>query len=233
MKDKRVIFSLGGSLIVPPSGIDTRFIKQFREFVELQVKGGYHFAIVCGGGSICRSYQQAAREILNDDINPVALDWIGIYTIRLNAELIHAVFSDIAYPKVVVDLDAATPGVEGRPVLVCGAEEPGHSSDYDAVRLAEIYGIKTIINLSNTDRMYTADPKLNPAAEPLDSLTWDKLVEIIGTEWRPGMSAPFDPVAAQLAKKLDLTVITCDGRDLKNLGAILDDQPFIGTTIQG
>jgi ubiquinone/menaquinone biosynthesis C-methylase UbiE len=54
---------------------------------------------------------------------------------------------------------------------------------------------------------------------------------LIGTEWSPGINAPFDPIAAKLAKKLDLTVIVANGKSFKNLENILDGNAFKGTVI--
>lgn len=48
----------------------------------------------------------------------------------------------------------------------------------------------------------------------------------------PGMNSPFDPVAAQLGKEINLKVIVCHGNDLKNLDNILEGKRFVGTVIE-
>ena len=51
---KLVVISLGGSLIVPGK-IDWRFLDRFRK-VLLQNTNHYKFIVVCGGGSVARTY---------------------------------------------------------------------------------------------------------------------------------------------------------------------------------
>ncbi|HTH13558.1 MAG TPA: UMP kinase, partial [Spirochaetia bacterium] len=75
------------------------------------------------------------------------------------------------------------------------------------------------------------DPKKNPAAKPLVSVSWQEFQRIVGTEWKPGLSTPFDPVATKKAAELGLTVVVAAGADLDNLDKILRQQPFFGTTI--
>jgi SAM-dependent methyltransferase len=55
--------------------------------------------------------------------------------------------------------------------------------------------------------------------------------DLVGNKWIPGMNAPFDPIAAQLAKKNDLTVIVTNGNDFKNFENILEFESFKGTVI--
>ncbi|NTV31348.1 UMP kinase [candidate division WWE3 bacterium] len=228
---KPIVFSLGGSIIVPQSGIDIEFMQKFRAYIYKEVAQGNSFVIVCGGGTTCRSYQKAAREI-DPQVDSHKLDWIGIHSIRLNAELLRAIFADIAYPGVIVSFDSIPAEVYAYPLVIAGAEEPGHSSDYDAVKLATLFHSKLAVNLSNTDRIYSADPKLDPSAEPYDHLRWDQVLELVGDQWRPGMNVPFDPVAAKAARDANLTVITCNGRDLQNLEHIVHCLPFIGTVME-
>ena len=63
MKKAPVIISLGGSLIVPKTGIDAAFLKRFRSFIAKRVAKGERFVLICGGGSTARAYQKAARAV--------------------------------------------------------------------------------------------------------------------------------------------------------------------------
>ena len=117
--------------------------------------------------------------------------------------------------------------------MVIGAGwKPGWSTDYDAVILARDYGAKLIINLSNIDTIYDKDPRQFPDAKPIHKMTWSELEKMVGSEWSPGMNAPFDPVAVKLAKELGLTVVVASGENFENLQKILDeDDSFVGTVI--
>ena len=109
--------------------------------------------------------------------------------------------------------------------------KPGFSTDYDAVVLAERFGADKILMLSNIAQVYDDDPRKNPAAKPLDRLTWDEYRIMAGSEWMPGANVPFDPVATARASKAGLTVVAAAGSDLENLEAILAGRKFIGTII--
>ena len=116
-------------------------------------------------------------------------------------------------------------------VLVAAGWKPGFSTDFDAVVLAERFEAKTVINLSNIAQVYTDDPKKNPDARPLEAVSWPEFQKIVGTEWNPGLNAPFDPVATKKAAELGLSVYVAAGSDLPNLDKILRGQPFFGTVI--
>jgi uridylate kinase len=115
--------------------------------------------------------------------------------------------------------------------MLAAGWKPGFSTDMDAVLLAERFGADMVVNLSNIAKVYTADPKVDPSASPIDDIDWASFRRIVGNEWKPGANLPFDPVATAKAAELGLTVVCAAGRDLDNLKAILDGRPFTGTTI--
>ena len=119
---------------------------------------------------------------------------------------------------------------DGR-ILVAAGWKPGFSTDTDAVYLARKFGAKTVVNLSNIKKVYTDDPRKNPDAKPLDHISWDDFIAMVGETWTPGKNTPFDPIASQIARKEGMSVICMDGRNIENLMAMLSDRPFEGTTI--
>ncbi len=228
MSDVTVI-SLGGSIVVP-DGVDTAFVGEFVAAVRsrLEREPRRRFALIVGGGATARRYQQAARALV-PDVGAQILDEIGIAATRVNAQVIRAAFGDLSPDPLVTDPTCVT-CFAGR-ILVGGGWQPGFSTDNVSVRLAETLGATTVINLSNIRQIYTADPKTDPQAQPLTTITWDELQRIVGEEWVPGGNTPFDPVATKRAAELGMTVIAADGRDLANLEALLDGGSFVGTTI--
>jgi uridylate kinase len=80
--------------------------------------------------------------------------------------------------------------------------------------------------------VYTADPKIDSHARPLDSISWAEFRAIVGDEWTPGKNVPFDPIASRQAEKIGLKVICAAGRNLENLNNIICGREFIGTTIK-
>jgi uridylate kinase len=139
------------------------------------------------------------------------------------------VFSEYCRNEVVVDPTAAE-AMGGR-ILVAGGWKPGFSTDNDAVLLAERFGADTVINLSNIEKIYTADPRVDPDARPIDHIGWAEFRKIVGDEWTPGRNLPFDPVAARRGQELGLRVISASGSDLENIAAILRDGDFEGSVI--
>lgn len=227
MPKEKYIISLGGSLIAPKTGIDTRFLINFRGLIKTAVKNGRSFIIVTGGGRTARDYIQAGNKITT--VNKDDSDWLGIHATRLNAHLLRTIFKDIAEPEIITN--PAKPLEIKRPVVIAGGYRPGNSTDYVAVMLAEKYGIKTIINLSNIDFVYDKDPKKYINAKKISSLSWTQFIKIVGTKWDPGLNAPFDPVASQKARTLKLKVVILNGKKIKNLENCLNNKTFFGTTI--
>ncbi len=223
------IISLGGS-IVAPDEVDTTFVSKFKKLIVayLQEAASNKIILIVGGGAPARAYQNAFKNIVpnapNDD-----QDWIGIMATRLNAELIRASFVPYCQDPVVTDPSAA---IEfGGQVLVAAGWKPGFSTDFDAVYLADRFGAKTVINLSNISKVFTADPKEDPNAKAVDAMTWSDFRAMVGDSWQPGRNVPFDPIASKKAEQLGLKVIVAGGRDLNNLRKILDGQDFFGTVI--
>lgn len=229
---KLVILSLGGSLIVPRGGIDIKFLQKFDQFIRQKVAQGHRFFIVAGGGSTCRHYQRAVAAISGKKIADEDLDWLGVHATRLNGRLLHMIFQDIAYKHLIKHYDLVDKKAADAKVVIGVGWKPGWSTDHNAVLLAQDYGVDQVINLTRVKMVYDMDPKKYKEAKPIKKLSWDQLIKIVDKEWKPGLQAPFDPVAAQLAKKAGLKVIICDGRNLQNLDNIIKGKEFIGTIIE-
>jgi uridylate kinase len=223
MGKKTVVISLGGSIIVPDQ-IDLNFLLEFKRVIlSLQDE---RFVVICGGGKVCRRYQDAAKatgEIPKED-----LDWIGIRATRLNAELVRTCFGDDAHEKVIHDpnepIDAA------RRIIVGAGFEPGSSTDLRAVQLAKRFGASRVINMSNIDYVYSADPKKDPSAKKLSTISWPAFRKLVGDQWDPGLNMPFDPIASREGEQMGLEVAII-GNDMLNFEQLLKGEEFKGTTI--
>lgn len=226
-KNKTFVLSLGGSLIIPPEGIDWQFLKKFRSLILKQIKKGKRFYIVTGGGRTCRDYNEAASKIVK--VPDEDLDWLGIHSTRLNAHLLRTIFRDVAYREVIKNPTISFP--TEKPVVIAGGWKPGWSTDYMSAMIAQEYEIKTVVNLSNIDYAYTKDPKKFKDAEKIEQISWTNFRKIVGDKWKPGLNMPFDPIASKKAEQLSLKVEILNGRNLKNLEKCLDGKSFEGTII--
>jgi uridylate kinase len=224
------VISLGGS-IVAPDGVDAQFLRDFADLVRglLEEDKERRFIFVVGGGGPARAWQNAYKAVCADAVSDQEADWIGIMATRLNAQLVKAVMAEWCSQEVVTDPTVSQP-ISGR-VLVAAGWKPGFSSDNDAVLLAGRFNAKTVINLSNIEKVYTSDPRKDPAARPLDRISWDDFRAMVGDTWVPGTNVPFDPVASRHAQELGLKVICAAGKNLENLKNIVRGRDFIGTTI--
>jgi len=228
------VISLGGS-IVAPDGVDVNFLTDFvsliRSFIEAD--SNRRFIFVVGGGGPARRWQSAYREVRGNInagiIKDEEADWIGIMATRLNAQLVKAVMGELCAQEVVTNPGQVDP-LTSR-VLVAAGWKPGFSTDYDAVLLAECFRADAVINLSNIEKVYTADPKTDPSARPIDKISWADFRAMIGDEWVPGKNVPFDPVASRHAEKIGMKVICASGKNLENLKKLLSGEEFIGTSI--
>ena len=231
LKKKRdyIVVSVGGSLLVP-EGIDISFLQNFRELVLQKTQEGSSFYIVSGGGRLARNYQEAAAEIRGGEtLDREDIDWLGIHSTRLNAHLLRTIFIEEAQARIIKN---PTSRFRGRESIVIGAGwKPGWSTDYCAVMAAKTLGAKKLVNLSNIDYVYTADPRKDPSAQKIETIGWSDFRKLIPEEWDPGLSSPFDPVAAKEAEALGLEVAIINGANLSSFSDYLDGKPFTGTVI--
>jgi uridylate kinase len=221
-----IVISLGGSLIIPDE-LDVQFLIEFRNLILAQIQKGKKFVIITGGGKICRKYQEASKKI--KEMNSDELDWLGIYTTRLNAEFIRTLFGPLAEDNII--LDPTLPVELNRSVVLGGGWKPGWSTDYDAVILGKQLGAKRVINLSNIDFAYDKDPNKYPDAKKIENISWAEYRNLIPKEWNPGLSTPFDPIASVIAQESGIEVAILNGKNIPNLEKCLDNQEFIGTRI--
>jgi len=224
---KTVVVALGGS-IVHPDQIDAAFIKKFKAFLAPFLRRGTKFVLVVGGGRLARRFQDAAAEVskLTDEDK----DWLGIHATRLNAHLLRAVFRDVADP-VIVD-EQCKIKKPTYPLTIASGWRPGWSTDYVALRIAADLRLREAVIAGKPSHVYTRDNTKYPDATPFDHLTWRAYKKLIPSKWKPGMSAPVDPVAAALGSRQKIGAIVIDGRNLRNFAALLKGNAFRGTIIQ-
>ncbi len=225
---ERIIVSVGGSLIVPDA-IDTDFLTSLKALVLEKVANGLSFAIIAGGGKTARRYQDAAARVAEP---PAAdLDWLGIHSTRLNGHLLRTIFREVAHPVIITNPDEVLDVPLTAAVIIAAGYRPGASTDLRAVQIAERAGATKVVNLSNIDYAYTADPKVDPSATKIEKISWPEFRKLIPEEWDPGLSAPFDPVAAREAERLGLEVVIMNGTSLDRFSNYLEGSPFEGTII--
>lgn len=222
-----VVISVGGSLISPPSGIDTLFLTKLKSLVESHIKKGFRFVIITGGGATARNYQNAGRKVA--DVAKEDLDWIGIHATRLNGHLLRSLFRKHAAPALVKNPE--TKVAPNKSVIIAAGWKPGFSTDFVATKLASKVRAKKIVNLSDIDYVYDKDPKKYKDAKAIKNISWKEFRNLIPKSWDPGLSSPFDPVAAELAEKHEMEVVMLNGKKLGEFEKYLNKKSFVGTHI--
>lgn len=224
--------------MIPKERINVLFLKKFKIFITSLLKRGNRIVIVVGGGSINKKYNRAAQKITS--VKNVDLDWLGIAATKLNAELLRSVFSKFAYSKVLSNPQSPIPNPSpsslskrpGTQLIIASGWKPGCSSDLDAVLWAKRFKAKTVINLTDIDHVYDKDPDVYKNVKPIKKISWTDFIKIVGKKWSPRGSWPFDPIASQLARKLNIKVVIVNGKKLQNLKNYIYSKNFNGTIIE-
>lgn len=225
---KTIVLSVGGSLVAPKAGIDTKFLRAFRELVRRGVRRGWRFVIVVGGGATARAYQEAARQ--TGGLTREDLDWLGIHSTRLNGHLLRTVLRELADPEMYND-PRRVPTARRHKVVIAAGWKPGWSTDYVATRIARRLKASVVVNLSNIDYLYDKDPRKYKTAKIIRTISWRDFRRMVGDKWDPGMNVPFDPVASKLAQASGLQVVIMNGTNMRNIENLLAAKPFIGTVV--
>lgn len=212
-----------------PKEIDVLYLKKFRRLIQKYIRRGKRFIIIVGGGYTNRWYRDQAQALGVKNHND--LHWIGTISTRLNAELVRTIFGKTAHPRPYWNFSRKIKWT--KPVLIVGGYLPGHSTDYDAVRMARKFKSRTIVNISNVSSLYAKDPKKFKDAKPIHQISWRDYRRMFGNPRKhlPGQNIPIDAVAALHSQKYKLETYYVGGRDLKNLDRLLSGKNWQGTRI--
>ncbi len=228
-QQENIVISVGGSLIVPDQ-IDTAFLTNLKNFIVKETtSNGRRFIIIAGGGKTARRYQDAAATV--SELKSEDLDWLGLHATRLNGQLLRTIFRGLAYPVIVTNPDTVLDIPDTEPLIIAAGYRPGSSTDLRAIQIADRVKAHRVINLSNTDYVYTADPNQDMHAKKIEDISWTEFRKLIPEKWDPGLSSPFDPIAAKEAEELGIEVAQINGLHLEYLMDYLNEKEFVGTRI--
>ena len=222
----KIAVKLGGFSFPLELGVEE--IKKYGGlFSELKRKGN-QLIVVTGGGKNARKYIEAARKL---GASEAVCDQIGILVTRLNARLLITSMGDDAYPKVPETIEDLRLYFESGKVIVMGGLQPGHSTNAVTALAAESIGASVLVNLTNVDGVYTADPKKDPKAKKFDEISTDKLLSLIsGEEMTAGSYELLDPVSVRIIERSHIPTWIVSGEDPENFLKILKGK-HVGTKI--
>ncbi len=242
------IVKIGGSIVNPDGNYDHKFIARLMDIVK---ESKERFIFVVGGGKMCRKVQTAAKPFLEEALATnerisYANDLLGIAVTKINASYVLDKFkeqlSSEVYPEIIID---PTKKIKSSArIYFTGGWKPGCSTDKDMMIMAEVYGAKKIIKVTDVEYIKQINPlkfsklselekkKVLSEAKDLKEMSWKQLVDLIGTDWKPGLNTPFDPQAAELGYKLRKQVSLLLGRK-EELERMLTGKKFKGTVVKG
>ncbi len=205
----KVSISLGGSLLT--RSMDAPSYKRYAGVLRRLHEAGHTLVVTCGGGRPARQYISIAKELgAPRDLQ----DGLGILATHVNALLLIAALGDAADPRIHKAADEVRRHLGDR-ILVGGGYKPGSSTDYRAAIFAGALGADLIINATDVTGVYDKNPKTNPDARKLDTLSYPELERIVreNTRQAPGEYGLFDLKAVRYAARLGTPLIFIDGTD--------------------
>jgi len=223
----KVAISIGGSILAP-NEVDVPLVKALAAMLK-EVSRDHQLFITVGGGAIARRYINACREF---DADETFLDEVGIAATRLNAAVLIAALGEDCYHQPAMDLHEAMCAAKDHQMIVMGGTHPCQTTDAVSAMLAEKVRAARLVNATNVDGVYTADPKKEKSAKFIDRITAQGLLDIMGkASIGAGQSYVLDPVAVKIVARSGIPAIVVNGKDVGNLRRAIIGQDFKGTLI--
>ena len=226
-----LVLALGGSLLRPEESERHAWLSSLANLLSAcEVPIG----IVVGGGAPAREAIELAKPVIDD---LASLDEIGIAATRLNAAIVAQILQGAGLDVctgIPSDVESAARGLDEHKVVVMGGTRPGHTTDNVAIRLAIEAKATRCLIATNVGHVYSADPRVDSEARPIESMTLSELQEIVGppVHGKAGGSSVIDPIGVQAAIDNNLPLAVLDGREMNRMADALSGKPFVGTRIE-
>lgn len=181
---KRVLLKLSGEALMGETGygIDPMVTQSIAAKIKKVVEQGVEMAIVVGGGNIWRGFKASSQgmdravadymgmlaTILNGLALQDALERGGVYTRMMTAIEMHQVAEPYIRRRAIRHME------KGRVIILAGGlGQPYFTTDTTAaLRSVEIGAEVLLMEKNRVDGVYDSDPRKNPEARKLESLTY-------------------------------------------------------------
>lgn len=235
MSYRRVLLKLSGEALGDPQtghGIDIGAVQGIARQLAEVANSGVELAVVCGGGNILRGAEFSAfgahranadaMGMLATVINGIALsdaiEQAGVPTRVLTAIDVRQVAEPFVRRRAERHLE------KGRVViLAAGTGNPFFTTDTAAALRASELGAEVLLKATKVDGVYTADPKRDPTAVRIDTLTHeDVLKQSLGV---------MDAAAISLCRENEIPVVVFNLFVEGNIARVVRGES-LGTTIR-
>lgn len=221
----KIVISLGGSVIIP-NKVDLEYLEKFKKLI-IKLKKKHKIVIVTGGGKTARTYISALEK---EGLDKKTLSYIGIFTTRLNARLIVALFKIKKIPMTEKELKKI---IKREKVVVTGALgfHPNMTSDGTAAEIARHLNADLFINITNVNGLYTKDPNKYKNAKLIRNISFKDFYKIASKiKFKAGQHFVLDKKAAQIINKHKIKTVIVN-RSAKNIESAINNRKFLGTLI--
>ena len=182
---KRVLLKLSGEAIAGEGReiLNYKVLSDICGVIKRCVEAGVQVAVVVGAGNIWRGRQ-------GTNMDRTRADHMGMLATAINSLALQDALEQIDVPtRVLTAIEMkqfAEPYIrnkavshleKGRVVIFgCGIGSPFFSTDTAAALRAAEIGADVIMMAKNIDGIYTADPRKDPTAVKLDSISYDEIL---------------------------------------------------------
>ncbi len=234
-KYKRVLLKISGEALLGDQefGISQIPVEDICKEIKSILDMGVQIAVVVGGGNIFRGVKNSAKF----GMDRASGDYIGMLATVMNAITLQSCLKnmkiDCRIQTAISMNQIAEPYIrfkairhleKGRVVIfAAGTGNPFFTTDTaSALRASEINADVMLMAKNGVDGVYTDDPKINPAAQKIDNMTYD---DIIKQDLKI-----MDTSACALCKQNHIPIIVFDFNAKGGLAKIMNDEK-IGTYI--
>lgn len=231
---KRVLIKLSGEALatgVKDGILNYDFVRQICLAIKECSEMGVEVALVVGAGNIWRGRQ-------GEKMDRTRADHMGMLATAINALALQDAFVQLGVDcRVMTAIDMhemAEPYIrnkavshleKGRTIIFgCGIGSPFFSTDTTAVLRAAEINADVVMMAKNIDGVYTADPKLDPAAKKLDEISY---MDILSHEMKV-----IDGTAASFGKDNHIPLLIFGLDDPRNIVRAVKGEK-IGTIVTG
>ena len=217
-KYQRILLKLSGEALSKGADgiLNFDFIAEVSEKIKKCADNGVQVAIVVGGGNIWRGKTgtQISRTrsdhigmlatVINSLAMATGLENAGLPAVTMTAIPMQQIAEPYVRDKAVEYLNS------GKAVIIaCGSGNPFFSTDTAAILRAVELDADVAMFAKNIDGVYTADPKLDPNAKKLDTISYNDILK--------NDLAVVDSTAAALGRENKLPLLLFGLNDPENI----------------
>jgi uridylate kinase len=200
MKDNNFVLKIGGSLLYDSDmNLNLKVMTRLMSWYKKAKKKYTKIVIVVGGGKLSRNVNDKVRQYLKEEIYQHG---VAMQITQVNALVVSGFLNDkeIVSPEKLGEAYEYLMDNETQ-VVVCGGLKTGWSTDMDAAVFADVLGCKRVYKLSDIEGLYSEDPKKNPNAIYIKTISWDEYAKMFGiTDDSGGKPNAHMPVGVESVK---------------------------------